>query len=158
MMDSYIFVFTMKWFNVSSCLILGAVSESKAEIQGALWRIPPVDDTEPPALDSPGISPGSGHSRSLQLICTFDNKQENMRRLVCCQIILLPTHRLQFIKFWCISCYISVCCGTHLEMEVKLWLFVSNILSCGTLTEVPQQQRCVVMTTWLGLCIQLIHG
>lgn len=57
------------------------MSESKAEIQGALWRIPPVDDTEPP-LDSPGISPGSGHSRSLQLICHFDNKHENIRRLV----------------------------------------------------------------------------
>ena len=57
------------------------MSESKTEIQGALWRIPPVDDTEPP-LDSPGISPGSGHSRSLQLICHFDNKHENIRRLV----------------------------------------------------------------------------
>lgn len=42
-----------------------------------------MDDNEPPSLDSPDISPGSGHSRSLQLICTFDNKQENMRRLVC---------------------------------------------------------------------------
>ena len=40
-----------------------------------------MDDTEPP-LDSPGISPGSGHSRSLQLICHFDNKHENIRRLV----------------------------------------------------------------------------
>ena len=60
------------------------MSDSKAEIQGALWRIPPVDDTEPPGLDSPGIVPGSsGHSRSLQLICTFDNKQENMRRSEC---------------------------------------------------------------------------
>ena len=59
------------------------MSDSKAEIQGALWRIPPVDDTEPPSLDSPGILPGSsGHSRSLQLICTFDNKQENIRRSV----------------------------------------------------------------------------
>ena len=41
-----------------------------------------MDDTEPPALDSPGISPGSGHSRSLQLICDLDSKHENMRRLV----------------------------------------------------------------------------
>lgn len=57
------------------------MSESKAEVQGALWRIPPVDDNEPP-LDSPGISPGSGHSRSLQLICHLDNKHENIRRLV----------------------------------------------------------------------------
>ena len=40
-----------------------------------------MDDTEPP-LDSPGISPGSGHSRSLQLICHFDNKHENIRRFV----------------------------------------------------------------------------
>ncbi|RMX41659.1 hypothetical protein pdam_00008865 [Pocillopora damicornis] len=58
------------------------VSESKAEIHGALWRIPPVDDTEPPGLDSPGISPGSGYSRSLQLICNFDNKHENMRSVL----------------------------------------------------------------------------
>ena len=41
-----------------------------------------MDDNEPP-LDSPGISPGSGHSRSLQLICHLDNKHENIRRLVC---------------------------------------------------------------------------
>ena len=64
------------------CISNDPVSESKAEIHGALWRIPPVDDTEPPGLDSPGISPGSGYSRSLQLICNFDNKHENMRRLV----------------------------------------------------------------------------
>lgn len=64
------------------CISNDPVSESKAEIHGALWRIPPVDDTEPPGLDSPGISLGSGYSRSLQLICNFDNKHENMRRLV----------------------------------------------------------------------------
>ena len=58
-----------------------SVSESKAEVHAALWRIPPVDDNEPPP-DSPGISPGSGHSRSLQLICHLDNKHENIRRLV----------------------------------------------------------------------------
>ena len=68
------------------------MSDSKAEIQGALWRIPPVDDTEPPGLDSPGIVPGSsGHSRSLQLICTFDNKQENMRRSECIHYFVIKS-------------------------------------------------------------------
>ena len=68
------------------------MSDSKAEIQGALWRIPPVDDTEPPGLDSPGIVPGSsGHSRSLQLICTFDNKQENTRRSECVHYFVIKS-------------------------------------------------------------------
>ncbi|XP_015749955.1 PREDICTED: protein TSSC1-like [Acropora digitifera] len=53
-----------------------------AEIQGALWRIPPVDDNEPPSLDSPGLSPGSGHSRSLQLICTLENNHENIQSIL----------------------------------------------------------------------------
>lgn len=63
--------------------INNTVTDSMAEIQGALWRIPPVDDNEPPSLDSPGLSPGSGHSRSLQLICTLENNHENIQRLVC---------------------------------------------------------------------------
>ncbi|XP_067032800.1 EARP-interacting protein homolog isoform X1 [Acropora muricata] len=58
------------------------VTDSMAEIQGALWRIPPVDDNEPPSLDSPGLSPGSGHSRSLQLICTLENNHENIQSIL----------------------------------------------------------------------------
>ena len=81
------------------------MSDSKAEIQGALWRIPPVDDTEPPGLDSPGIVPGSsGHSRSLQLICTFDNKQENMRRSECVHYFVIKSRARNLknpqVAFW----------------------------------------------------------
>ncbi|EDO41365.1 predicted protein [Nematostella vectensis] len=60
------------------------VSENRAEIQGAIWRIPPIDETEPPPPDSPGLihSPGGGHSRSLQLVCNLENHQENIKSVL----------------------------------------------------------------------------
>lgn len=60
------------------------VSDNKAEIKAAIWRIPPVDETEPPPPDSPGLSHSSsgGYTRPLQLVCELDNQNENMKRLV----------------------------------------------------------------------------
>lgn len=60
------------------------VADSKAEVQAALWRIPPVDDNEPPPPDSPVSlsSPGGSHTRSLQLLCNLENRGENMKRFV----------------------------------------------------------------------------
>ena len=59
-----------------------SVSDNKAEIKAAIWRIPPVDETEPPPPDSPGLSHscGGGYTRPLQLVCQLDNQNENMKR------------------------------------------------------------------------------
>lgn len=60
------------------------VSDNKAEIKAAIWRIPPIDETEPPPPDSPGLShsTGGGYTRPLQLVCELDNQNENMKWLV----------------------------------------------------------------------------
>lgn len=68
--------------HLNHCFCTVSVSDSKAETKASLWRIPPVDDTEPPHPDSPAMSPAGGHTRSLQLLCNLDNSQENMKRFV----------------------------------------------------------------------------
>lgn len=64
------------------CFSFLLVSDNKAEVKAAIWRIPPVDETEPPPPDSPGLShsPSAGYTRSLQLVCELDNQNENMKR------------------------------------------------------------------------------
>ncbi|XP_031553898.1 EARP and GARP complex-interacting protein 1-like [Actinia tenebrosa] len=60
------------------------VSDNKAEIKAGIWRIPPVDETEPPPPDSPGLShsSGGGYTRPLQLVCELDNQNENMKSVL----------------------------------------------------------------------------
>lgn len=53
------------------------VTDNKAELKAALWRIPLVDETEPPSPSSHG---GPGHSRSLNKLCDLGNDEQGMRR------------------------------------------------------------------------------
>lgn len=55
------------------------VSDNKAELKAALWRIPLLDETEPP---SPSLHGGPGHTRSLHKLCDLENSGESMRRLL----------------------------------------------------------------------------
>ena len=69
---------SFRWFILYFQLILNfVVTDNKAELKAALWRIPLVDETEPP---SPSLHGGPGHSRSLNKLCDLGNDEQGMRR------------------------------------------------------------------------------
>ena len=51
------------------------VSEHKAEMKAALWRIPLIDETQPPSLQG-----GPGHPQSLHKLCDLNSGDESMKR------------------------------------------------------------------------------
>ena len=74
------------------------VSDNKAELKAALWRLPPLDDTEPPLNQNDYGSPVSGeqHAASLNKLCSFEGEHKNIRKYVSCLLfsfirLLFPT-------------------------------------------------------------------
>ena len=59
-----------------------AVTDNKAELKASLWRIPPLDDTEPPVNQNEYGSPISGgqHAASLNKLCDFNGEHKNIRK------------------------------------------------------------------------------
>jgi hypothetical protein len=51
------------------------VIDNKSEMKAALWRLPLVDETQPPSQ-----SAAPGHPRSLYKLCDLDNNGESMKR------------------------------------------------------------------------------
>ena len=51
------------------------VIDNKSEMKAALWKLPLVDETQPPSQ-----SAAPGHPRSLYKLCDLDNNGESMKR------------------------------------------------------------------------------
>lgn len=67
---------------ISTCY--NGVSDNKAELKAALWRLPPLDDTEPPLNQNDYGSPVSGeqHAASLNKLCSFEGEHKNIRNVL----------------------------------------------------------------------------
>lgn len=62
---------------ISTCY--NQVSDNKAELKAALWRIPLVDETEPP---SPSLHGSPSHSRSLNKLCDLGDDEQSLRSVL----------------------------------------------------------------------------
>jgi len=67
---------------ISTCY--SEVNENSAELKAALWRIPPLDETEPPMNPNEYGSPlpGGHQTASLRKLCDFEGGHKNRRRVL----------------------------------------------------------------------------
>ena len=58
------------------------MNENSSELKASLWRIPPLDETEPPTNANEFGSPVSGGQQtvSLRKLCDFEAGHKNRRR------------------------------------------------------------------------------